>query len=400
MMNTSPQGERLHINLYGKRNSGKSTLINTLTGQDIALVSDTPGTTTDPVSKSMELSVLGPCLITDTAGYDDVGELGQSRIDRTERTLERCNIAILTIDASAQDDYTYEQQWMERFRRRDIPVLVILTKSDLNPEALQLATKLKEQLHLKETPLCLSSRTRQGFEQILPSLTSLLPRDFGEQSITGELVRSGDIVILVMPQDASAPKGRLILPQVQTLRELLDKHCIAISCTPEELSQTLQALVRPPKLIITDSQAFASVHPLCPEGTMLTSFSILMAGYKGDMNTFIEGAKAIDGLSNSSRVLIAEACTHAPASEDIGRVKIPMMLRRRYGEGMTIDVISGSDYPSDLRSYDLIIHCGACMFNRAHVLSRLSRAQAQGVPITNYGICMAHLTGILSKVQL
>lgn len=400
MMNTSPQGERLHINLYGKRNSGKSTLINTLTGQDIALVSDTPGTTTDPVSKSMELSVLGPCLITDTAGYDDVGELGQSRIDRTERTLERCNIAILTIDASAQDDYTYEQQWMERFRRRDIPVLVILTKSDLNPEALQLATKLKEQLQLKETPLCLSSRTRQGFEQILPSLTSLLPRDFGEQSITGELVRSGDIVILVMPQDASAPKGRLILPQVQTLRELLDKHCIAISCTPEELLQTLQALVRQPKLIITDSQAFASVHPLCPEGTMLTSFSILMAGYKGDMNTFIEGAKAIDGLSNSSRVLIAEACTHAPASEDIGRVKIPMMLRRRYGEGMTIDVISGSDYPSDLRSYDLIIHCGACMFNRAHVLSRLSRAQAQGVPITNYGICMAHLTGILSKVQL
>lgn len=399
-MSTSPRSERLHITLYGKRNSGKSSLINALVGQDVALVTDTPGTTTDPVSKAMELSVLGPCLITDTAGYDDVGELGLSRVERTERTLDRTDIAILVVDSTrAEDDDAYERLWLGRLQAKGLPILVVLSKCDLSDDAPALAHRVQESLGLRAMPLLLSSRTRAGFTQLLPALTSLLPSGFGQQSITGHLVEAGDTVVLVMPQDASAPKGRLILPQVQTLRELLDKQCIAISCTPEGLPQALSVLARPPKLIITDSQAFAVVHPLCPKGTILTSFSILMAGYKGDITTFVEGAKAIDSLNSTSRVLIAEACTHAPATEDIGRVKIPAMLRRKYGEGMQIDVVSGADYPEDLRVYDLIIHCGGCMFNRAHVLSRLSRAKAQGVAITNYGICIAHLTGILSKVQ-
>lgn len=399
-MSTAPRSERLHISLYGKRNSGKSSLINAFVGQDVALVSDIPGTTTDPVAKAIELSVLGPCLITDTAGYDDVGVLGQSRVERTERTLERTDIAILVIDSTqAEDNYIDEELWLRRLQGYKIPTLVVLTKCDLQADTTSQALRVKERLNLQTLPLTLSSRTGLGLSQLLPALTSLLPRDFGQQSITGSLAQAGDTVVLVMPQDAAAPKGRLILPQVQTLRELLDKGCIAISCTPEGLPQALSALTNPPKLMITDSQAFATVYPLCPEGTILTSFSILIAGYKGDINTFIEGAKAIDGLNARSRVLIAEACTHAPATEDIGRVKIPAMLRRKYGEDLAIDIISGSDYPEDLTKYDLIIHCGACMFNRAHVLSRLSRAKAQGVAITNYGICIAHLTGILSKVQ-
>lgn len=399
-MTTAPRSERLHISLYGKRNSGKSSLINAFVGQDVALVSDIPGTTTDPVAKAIELSVLGPCLITDTAGYDDVGVLGQSRVERTERTLEHTDIAILVIDSTqAEDNYIDEELWLRRLQAYEIPTLVVLSKCDLQADATSQALRIKERLNLQTLPLTLSSRTGLGLSQLLPALTSLLPSDFGQQSITGSLAQAGDTVVLVMPQDAAAPKGRLILPQVQTLRELLDKGCIAISCTPEGLPQALSALTNPPKLMITDSQAFATVYPLCPEGTILTSFSILMAGYKGDINTFIEGAKAIDGLNARSRVLIAEACTHAPATEDIGRVKIPAMLRRKYGEDLAVDIISGADYPEDLTKYDLIIHCGACMFNRAHVLSRLSRAKAQGVAITNYGICIAHLTGILSKVQ-
>lgn len=398
-MTSAPRSERLHISIYGRRNSGKSSLINAFVGQDVALVSDTPGTTTDPVPKAMELPILGPCLITDTAGFDDEGVLGMGRVERTERTLERTDLALLVIDSTRVDGrLDLEEAWLERLRQRSIPTLVVLTKCELRPDSDGQAESLRVRLGLKLRPLSLSSHTLEGMDALLPALTGLLPADYGMPSITGELVDDGDVVLLVMPQDAAAPRGRLILPQVQTLRELLDKQCIIISCTPERLSASLAALVAPPKLIITDSQAFVQVYPLCPEGTLLTSFSILMAGYKGDIETFIAGAQAIDRLTEHARVLIAEACTHAPATEDIGRVKIPALLRRRFGSALRVDVVSGSDYPADLSVYDLIIHCGGCMFNRAHVLSRLSRAKAQGVPITNYGICLAHLTGILDKV--
>lgn len=399
-MTPTPSAQCLHIGIYGRRNSGKSSLINALTGQDIALVSDTPGTTTDPVSKAMELASLGPCLITDTAGYDDEGDLGLQRVERTRRTLERADMAIVLISPAevAHADYDLERQWLSELSGRRIPHLIVLGKSDLRPHPEDDLKALVQCLESTAPAIAFGQHDPTALERLIQGLTALVPADFGQQSITGRLAQAGDVVLLVMPQDQSAPKGRLILPQVQTIRELLDKGCTIVSCTPDTLVASLEALAQPPHLIITDSQAFATVYPLKPEGTLLTSFSVLFAAYKGDIDLFVEGAKALDSLRDGSRVLIAEACTHAPATEDIGRVKIPALLRKRYGQGLQIEVISGSDYPTDLSVYDIIIHCGACMFNRAHVLSRVARAEAQAVPVTNYGICLAYLTGILDKI--
>lgn len=398
--NNTPRSERLHICLYGRRNSGKSSLVNAFVGQDIALVSDTPGTTTDPVAKAVELGALGPCLITDTAGYDDEGALGESRVARTLKSLEHCDLALLVIESTiSMEDLGLEQAWLARLQTRRIPTLVVLTKCELVADCEPLLLRLQQTLSLEHKPLALSSQQGTGLEALIPRLVALRPEDAEPRLITRGLVASGDVVVLVMPQDASAPKGRLILPQVQTLRELLDLGCNIVSCTPEGLQSSLDMLRQPPRLIITDSQAFRQVEPLCPTETMLTSFSILMAGYKGDLPTLIEGARAIEGLRPESRILIAEACSHAPASEDIGRVKIPALLRRRFGEGLQIEVYSGSDYPEDLQKYDLIIHCGGCMLNRQHVLARLEQARSQGVAITNYGICMAYLGGILERVS-
>lgn len=401
-MEQTPRSQRLHIGLYGRRNSGKSSLINSLTGQDVALVSDVPGTTTDPVYKAIELPHLGPCTLIDTAGYDDDAELGVQRVARSMSTLDRVDIALLLVSAEVAQASTLlemERQWLSEFGARRIPTVLILSQSDRCRDPQLLLTQLREQLQLDERvpSLALSAKSSIGVGQLLDMLPSLVPEDFGSQTITGRLCTAGDIVLLVMPQDQSAPKGRLILPQVQTIRELLDKGCIIVSCTPENLPLSLSSLNAPPRLIITDSQAFASVYPLKPAESLLTSFSVLFAAYKGDIDLFIEGAKAIDTLHAGSRVLIAEACTHAPQTEDIGRVKIPALLRKRYG-ALEVDVVSGADYPESLEAYDLIIHCGSCMFNRVHTLRRLARAKAQGIPITNYGICLAHLTGILDKV--
>ena len=389
-LNHTPTANRLHIALFGRRNSGKSSLINALTGQDTALVSDIPGTTTDPVSKAMELHGIGPCVIIDTPGFDDEGTLGEMRIERTLKAIERTDIALLLCE---ETNLQVEAVWMQQLKAKNIPVILILNKADIRKDI----SSLIEQ-ELGEKPLSVSAKEKQGMEDIRLAILEKLPQDFEQPSITGDLVNENDLVLLVMPQDIQAPKGRLILPQVQTMRELLDKKCLIMSCTTDKLPQTLQALARPPKLIITDSQIFKTVYEQKPEASMLTSFSVLMAGYKGDIRQFIEGASAIDRLTESSRVLIAEACAHAPLTEDIGRVKIPRLLRKKIGEGLHIDMVSGSDFPKDLSGYDLIIHCGACMFNRKHVMNRLESASSQQVPMTNYGITLAHLMGILDKI--
>ena len=389
-LNNTPTANRLHIALFGRRNSGKSSLINALTGQDTALVSDIPGTTTDPVSKAMELHGIGPCVIIDTPGFDDEGTLGEMRIERTLKAIERTDIALLLCE---ETDLQEEAVWMQQLKAKNIPVILILNKADIRKDCSSLIEK-----ELGQKPLLVSAKEKLGMEDIRLTILEKLPQDFEQPSITGDLVDENDLVLLVMPQDIQAPKGRLILPQVQTMRELLDKKCLIMSCTTDKLPQTLQALARPPKLIITDSQVFKTVYEQKPTESLLTSFSVLMAGYKGDIHQFVEGASAIDRLTENSRVLIAEACAHAPMTEDIGRVKIPRLLRKKIGEGLQIDMVSGSDFPKDLSAYDLIIHCGACMFNRKHVLNRLENASAQHIPMTNYGITLAHLMGILDKI--
>ena len=389
-LQTTPSANRLHIALFGRRNSGKSSLINALTGQDTALVSDIPGTTTDPVSKAMELHGIGPCVIIDTPGFDDEGTLGEMRIERTLKAIERTDIALLLCE---ENNLQEEAAWMQQLKAKNIPVILILNKADIRQDI----SSLIEQ-ELGEKPLLVSAKEKRGMEDIRLAILEKLPQDFEQPSITGDLVSENDLVLLVMPQDIQAPKGRLILPQVQTMRELLDKKCLIMSCTTDKLPQTLQALARPPKLIITDSQVFKTVYEQKPAESLLTSFSVLMAGYKGDIRQFIEGASAIDRLTERSRVLIAEACAHAPMTEDIGRVKIPRLLRKKIGEGLQIDMVSGSDFPKDLSGYDLIIHCGACMFNRKHVMNRLESASSQQIPMTNYGITLAHLMGILDKI--
>ena len=392
-LNNTPSANRLHIALFGRRNSGKSSLISALTGQDTALVSDIPGTTTDPVSKAMELHGIGPCVIIDTPGFDDEGTLGEMRIERTLKAIERTDIALLFCE---ENDLRIETEWKKQLEAKNIPVILILNKADIRKDTPSISDNIGKALGQK--PLIVSAKEKQGIEEIRLAILEKLPQDFEQPSITGDLVDENDLVLLVMPQDIQAPKGRLILPQVQTMRELLDKKCLVMSCTTDKLPQTLQALAYPPKLIITDSQVFKTVYELKPAESMLTSFSVLMAGYKGDIRQFIEGASAIDSLTENSHVLIAEACAHAPMTEDIGRVKIPRLLRKKIGEGLQIDMVSGSDFPKDLSKYDLIIHCGACMFNRKHVMNRLDSASHQQVPMTNYGITLAHLMGILDKI--
>lgn len=387
-------GERLHISLFGRRNSGKSTLVNALTGQNVVIVSPTPGTTTDPVAKAMEVPGLGACLFTDTPGFDDEGELGALRVERTLKVLEKTDIALFLWEKGDE----LELEWLHRLEERNVPTIVVLNKADVRTDAKGQAEEIEGKCG--QAPLIVSASKGTGIETIRQALLAKLPADFGSASITGDLAAEGDVVLLVMPQDAQAPKGRLILPQAQTLRELLDKRCVAVSCTPDKLGETLRALVRPPKLIVTDSQVFAEVYAQKPPESLLTSFSVLFAGYKGDIRCYVEGASALAGLTEQSRVLIAEACTHAPLAEDIGRVKLPRLLRRRVGEGLRIEVVSGHDFPADLSCYDLVIHCGACMFNRKYVLGRIGQAQAQGVPMTNYGVAIAWLNGILERIAV
>ena len=399
----TPNASRLHIALFGKRNSGKSSLINVLTGQDTALVSDTPGTTTDPVQKAMEIHGIGPCLFIDPPGFDDEGKLGNMRIERTWKAVEKTDIAILlcagdaSIEIPEDADFTEELHWLEQLKAKNIPTILLINKADIRKSPASLATRIKETFG--NHPLLVRAKERTGIELIRQAILEKLPEDYNQQSITGRLVTEGDLVLLVMPQDIQAPKGRLILPQVQTMRELLDKKCLIMSCTTDKLSETLQALARPPKLIITDSQVFKTVYEQKPTESRLTSFSVLFAGYKGDIGYYVESVSAIESLTESSRILIAEACTHAPLSEDIGRVKLPRLLRKRIGEKLQIDIVAGTDFPQDLTPYSLVIHCGACMFNRKYVLNRIERARQQNVPMTNYGVAIAFLNGILNQIE-
>ena len=399
----TPNANRLHIALFGKRNSGKSSLINALTGQDTALVSDTPGTTTDPVQKAMEIHGIGPCLFIDTPGFDDEGELGNRRIERTWKAVKKTDIALLlcagggSAEETGEPDFTEELHWLEQLKAKNIPTILLINKADIRKNTASLAIRIKETFGSQPIPV--SAKEKTGIELIRQAILEKLPEDFDQQSIAGNLVTEGDLVLLVMPQDIQAPKGRLILPQVQTMRELLDKKCLIMSCTTDKLRETLQALSRPPKLIITDSQVFKTVYEQKPEESRLTSFSVLFAGYKGDIRYYVKSASAIGSLTESSRVLIAEACTHAPLSEDIGRVKLPHLLRKRIGEKLSIDIVAGTDFPQDLTPYSLVIHCGACMFNRKYVLNRIERARLQNVPMTNYGVAIAFLNGILNQIE-
>lgn len=391
-MQSTPSSERVHISIFGRCNAGKSTLVNRLTGQDVAIVSPIAGTTTDPVQKPMEINGLGAAVIIDTPGLDDNTALGGERVARSAKVLDRTDIAVVLL---SEGDFQSELRLMEECRVREIPVVVALSHSD---SIADLKTELKRAEEATgRSVIAISALSGEGIEELTKAIVAIRPAE--ERYITEGFCKAGDRVLLVMPQDKSAPKGRLIQPQVQTIRELLDRGCIPICCTPDRMGEALAALATPPELIITDSQAFNEVYALKPETSTLTSFSILFARYKGDIRLFTEGAKALERLSPTSRILIAEACTHTPQNEDIGRVKLPRLLRKRYGEGLNIDIVGGADYPEDLTPYDMVIHCGACMFNRKHVLSRIERARKQGVAITNYGVVLAALTGILERVK-
>ena len=392
MIGSTPHSERLNIALYGRCNSGKSSLINALTGQEVAIVSEQAGTTTDPVTKAMEITGVGACIIIDTAGIDDRSTLGLERTAKTRKMLERTDIALLLF---TDIEPSVEIEWLEELRRRGTKVIAVLSQCDRYPQPEILANKIEQQTALN--PLCVSAHTGEGLDELREAISLHATKQ--EQLLTEGFCQAGDTVLLVMPQDEQAPKGRLIKPQVQTLRELLDRGCNALCCTAEGMESALAALATPPKLIITDSQVFDKVYSLKPESSTLTSFSVLFARYKGDIDLFVEGAKKLLSLTSSARILIAEACTHTPQHEDIGRVKLPRMLRRRIGEGVKIDIVGGGDFPEDLTPYDLVIHCGGCMFNRRHLLSRIMRAAELGVPITNYGIAIAAMMGILERVK-
>jgi [FeFe] hydrogenase H-cluster maturation GTPase HydF len=386
----TPRSERIHIALFGRRNAGKSSLINALTGQPLAIVSDTPGTTADPVYKSIEIFGIGPCVLIDTAGLDDEGELGRLRVLKSRNVLSKADVALLVIGAG-QREFELEVQWLNDFKRMSVKPLVIVNKADL--EGSQETADLAHSALETEVFLA-SARTGEGMEAVFQAIRAL-PVDFDRVSLTGHLVNPGDRVVLVMPQDIQAPKGRLILPQVQVIRDLLDRGIVAVCTTPDTLDQ---ALCPTPDLIITDSQVFPQVYAKKPRESRLTSFSVLMARDKGDIHVFVQGAAAIGRLRDGDRVLIAEACSHNPQDGDIGRIKIPSLLKKR--ADVQINVVAGQNFPEDLSPYRLVIHCGGCMFNRRYMMNRIQQCVSSGVPITNYGIALAYMGGILEHVEL
>ena len=400
-LNEVPNANRLHIGIFGKTNSGKSSLLNIITGQSTSIVSDVAGTTTDVVYKAMEINPLGPCVLMDTAGLEDNTALGAQRLEKTQLAMDKADMAIIVFPADGRQDFASELQLLARFRQKNIPVLCLINDFSDNREAVSdLQARLAERLKDSNVKAIVADCGHGGnIDELRMALASLMPEDFDTEYITGRLVSEDDVVLLVMPQDIQAPKRRLILPQVQTIRELLDRKCLVISVTADKYQQALSQLKAAPKLIITDSQVFKYVYEHKPAESRLTSFSVLFAAYKGDLAYYIEGAKHIDRLTEKSRVLIAECCTHAPLQEDIGRVKIPALLRKRFGTKLQVDVVSGTDFPENLSTYDLVIQCGGCMFNRQFIMTRIEKAKAEAVPMTNYGITIAYLTGILDKIS-
>lgn len=398
-LNNTPNALRLHIAIFGRRNSGKSSLINAISNQKTALVSDVAGTTTDPVYRPIEIHPLGPCVLIDTAGFDDEGNLGLMRVEKTREVISKTDLAVLTVVAD-QKDFSEEIEWMGYLEEKKIPVLLTINKMDTvtaPPDPAAHRSDLPEML-ANLPAVMVSAREGINIEGFRQKLIEIAPSEYELDSITGHLIKDGDHVLLVAPQDIQAPKGRLILPQIQTIRDLLDHKALVSVVTTDKLEESLALYKNPPKLIITDSQVFRYVKDRCPKESMLTSFSVLMARYKGDIDEFVRGASAIDSLSEDSHILILEACSHNPLDGDIGRIKIPGMLKKRFGENISFTWKSGNDIPENVSGFDLVIHCGGCMLNRKNVISRIKRCTDQQVPVTNYGVFIAHMSGILPDV--
>lgn len=384
---------RLHIGIFGKTNVGKSSFLNKITGQDMSIVSDIAGTTTDVVEKSMELLPVGPVTFLDTAGINDKTDLSAQRVEKTLKVINRIDIAVILCDFHGIDDY--EKELFEKFNELKIPFMVVINKSDIEQIS---GEKLSEIVNYTDKVLITSVANDEKIVfKFKDLLVKMLPEDFvNSPKIVGDLVQAGDTVVLVIPVDKEAPKGRIILPQVQTIRDLLDTNCMSYVVKETELEAALGNLKAPPALVVTDSQAFKTVSEIVPENIPLTSFSILFARLKGDLNAFIQGADAVESLNDGDRVLILESCTHHAIEDDIGKVKIPALLRKKTGKELVIEHYSGHDFP-DIADYKLIIHCGACMTNRREVLSRILLANSAGIPITNYGVVISYCLGILPR---
>ena len=383
-LNNTPSSERTHIGFFGLRNAGKSSLVNAVTGQELSVVSDVLGTTTDPVKKAMELLPLGPVVVIDTPGFDDTAYLGEKRVLTTRKVLASVDIAVLVVDASkgiSADDETL----LRLFKERKIPYVIAYNKSDLTKVTLT-----------AKNEIAVSAVKGENINELKELIGALLNTK-EEKFILADLVSAGDTVILVTPIDSSAPKGRLILPQVQTLRELLDLHCNAIACQPEELKATIDNLKTKPKLVITDSQVFGKVSKDVPTDINLTSFSILFARYKGDLETLVKGAAALKNLKDGDKILISEGCTHHRQCGDIGTVKLPKWITEFTQKNITFDFTSGADFPEDLSDYAMVVHCGGCMLNQREMAYRINSATAEATPIVNYGVLIAHVHGILSR---
>jgi [FeFe] hydrogenase H-cluster maturation GTPase HydF len=384
---------RVHIGIFGRRNVGKSSLLNAITRQHVAIVSDTAGTTTDPVEKPMELLPLGPVLFIDTAGIDDEGALGKLRVEKTRLVFDRTDIGVLVTEYATWS--SFEERMIEELRERQVPAIVVFNKCDLGSPDTGLLDALADR---KICGLRASALTGEGMAELRQALLDRAPAELIDNpNIAGDLVGPGELAVLVIPIDKEAPKGRLILPQVQTIRDLLDSDAMCMMVKERELRRALDRLKSPPKLVITDSQAFLKVAADTPAEVPMTSFSILFARFKGDLLSQVEGTLAIDNLKTGDKVLVAEACSHHPIAEDIGRVKIPRWLTQYVGGKLEIEHVQGHDFPADLSPYALIIHCGACMWNRREMLSRILHCRQAGVPITNYGLVIAYSLGIMER---
>lgn len=384
-LNDTPKANRLHIAFFGKRNAGKSSVVNAVTGQDLAIVSDVMGTTTDPVFKSMELLPLGPVVIIDTPGIDDEGPVGGMRVKKALGILNQTDVAVLVVDASAGISRE-DMELIERFKEKAIPYIIAYNKSDTAPVTLD-----------GQNEIAVSAKDMTNIEE-LKELIGRSARPEGEgRRIIGDRLSKEDVVVLVTPIDSSAPKGRLILPQVQTIRDVLDSEAICVQTRPEQLPAALRALARPANMVVTDSQAFSIVKDMVPDSMLLTSFSILFARYKGLLETAVRGVGQLDSLSDGDRILIAEGCSHHRQCEDIGTVKLPKWIEAHTGRKLEFEFASGTGFPSELSGYAMVVHCGGCMLNAREMLYRQSRAEAQRVPITNYGILISYMNGILKR---
>lgn len=393
-LNSTPRGSRLHIALFGRRNAGKSSIINALTDQNIAIVSDVKGTTTDPVYKSMEILPIGPTVLIDTAGLDDIGDLGELRKKKTYEVLNKTDVALVILD-SKEKITKYDEDLIHHIQEKKVPMVIVLNKIDETSPSPQWVKELKARYHCDIAPV--SAKEKVGLDNLKKSIIAFNQSDDEKFKIVGDLLQPGDLVVLVTPIDKAAPKGRLILPQQQTIRDILESDAIAVVTKEYELRETLTHLGKKPRLVITDSQAFLKVDADTPKDIWMTSFSILFARYKGDLIELLRGVKAIEKLKDHDKVLIAEACTHHRQADDIGRVKIPRWIRQITGKQIDFEYTSGTQFTEDVKQYKVIIHCGACMLNRTEMQYRIEQAKAFGVPIVNYGILIAYVQGIIER---